>query len=244
MAPKKALPKSVAAAEELGLKPMTSFFDAAAVRGRPKLKKSNAGRPSAVEKALPPAPAAAKQAAATAAPATAAPAPQKYKQKRKSWSKGPGLEEMSAAVAAWGLEVAKPKKDRVSMTRFAAQRQIPLTVLQTHVTSNDEKRIKVGDGPGKKPLISDDIQKVIVDCLVRRDRGNQGLDVTGSLDLLEEVAPHLTRKKLESSWRRTVRPKYSERLTKPTAAQVTTTKRTAITPAQQWRWHKVHQGER
>ena len=75
MAPKKALPKSVAAAEELCLKPMTSFFDAAAVRGRPKLKKSNAGRPSAVEKALPPAPAAAKQAAATAAPATAAPPP-------------------------------------------------------------------------------------------------------------------------------------------------------------------------
>ena len=97
MAPKKALPKSLAAAEELGLQPLTSYFGAAVVRGRPKLKKSNAGRPSAVEKALPPAPAAAKQAAATAAPA-----PQKVKQKRKSWSKGPGLEEMRAAVAAWG----------------------------------------------------------------------------------------------------------------------------------------------
>jgi hypothetical protein len=119
-----------------------------------------------------------------------------------------------------------------------------LTVLQTHVTSNDEKRIEVGDGPGKKPLISEDIQKVIVDCLIRRDRGNQGLDVTGSLDLLEEVAPQHTRKMLERSWRRTVRPRYSGRLTKPTAAQVTTTKRTAVTPAQQWRWHKVNEGER
>ena len=138
-----------------------------------------------MEKALPPAPAAAKPAAAAAA----APAPKKDKKKRKSWSKGPGLEELSAAVTAWGLEVAKPQKDRVSMTWFATQRQIPLTVLQTHVTSNDEKRIKVGDGPGKKPLISEDIQRVVVDCLVRRDRGNQGLGVTGSLDLLEEVAP-------------------------------------------------------
>ena len=239
MAPKKALPKSLAAAEEQGLQPLTSYFGAAVVRGRPKLKKSNAGRPSAVETAFPPAPAAAKQVAATAAPA-----PQKVKQKRKSWSKGPGLEEMRAAVAAWGLEVAKPKKDRVSMTWFATQRQIPLTVLQTHVTSNEEKRIKVGDARDKKPLISADTQKVSVDCLVRRDRGNQGLNVTGSLDLLEEVAPHLTRKKLESSWRRTVRPKYYKRLTKPTAAQVTTTKRTAVTPAQQWRWHKAHQGER
>ena len=125
------------------MKPRTIFFSAAVVRGRPKLKKPNAGRPSAVEKALPPATAAAKQGAAAAAPA-----PKKDKQKRKSWSKGPGLEEMSAAVAAWGLEVTKPKKDRVSMTWFATQRQIPLTVLQTHVTSNDEKRIEVGDDPG------------------------------------------------------------------------------------------------
>jgi hypothetical protein len=122
------------------------------VRGRPKLKKSNSGLTSAVEKALPPATAAAKQGAAAAAPA-----PKEDKQKRKGWSKGPGLEEMSAAVAAWGLEVTKPKKDRVSMTWFATQRQIPLAVLQTHVTSNDEKRIEVGDGPGKKPLISEDI---------------------------------------------------------------------------------------
>ena len=70
MAPKKALPKSLAAAEEQGLQPLTSYFGAAVVRGRPKLKKSNAGRPSAVEKALPPAPAAAKQAAATADPSS------------------------------------------------------------------------------------------------------------------------------------------------------------------------------
>jgi hypothetical protein len=28
-------------------------------------------------------------------------------------------------------------------------------------------------------------------------------------------------------------------MTDPFAVQATTTKRTAITPAQQWRWHKV-----
>jgi hypothetical protein len=28
-------------------------------------------------------------------------------------------------------------------------------------------------------------------------------------------------------------------MTDPVAAQATTTKRTAITPAQYWRWHKV-----
>ena len=57
-------------------------------------------------------------------------------------------------------------------------------VLQTHVASSGEKHIKAGNDPGKKPLISEDTQKAFVDCLIRRDRGKQGLDVTGPLDLL------------------------------------------------------------
>ena len=90
------------------MKPMTIFCCAAAVRSRPELKKPNVGRPSAAEKALTPAPAAAKQAV------VAAPVRKKDKQKRKSWSKGPGLGEISAAMAAWRLEIAKPKKGRVA----------------------------------------------------------------------------------------------------------------------------------
>ena len=42
--------------------------------------------------------------------------------------------------------------------------------MQTHVTSNDEKRIKVGDDPSKKPLATEDTQEAIVDCLIWRGR--------------------------------------------------------------------------
>jgi hypothetical protein len=47
------------------------------------------------------------------------------------------------------------------------------------VTSNDEKRIKIGGDPGKKPLISEDVQRATVGRLIRRDRGKKSLDVTG-----------------------------------------------------------------
>jgi hypothetical protein len=51
--------------------------------------------------------------------------------------------------------------------------------------------------------------------------------------------PEYSRKQLDQAFRRTVRPQRSERMTDPFAVQATTTERTAITPAQQWRWHKV-----
>jgi hypothetical protein len=53
-----------------------------------------------------------------------------------------------------------------------------------------------------------------------------------AVDILEQIAPEYSRKQLDQASRRTVRPQYSERTTDPFAVQATTTKRTAITPAQ------------
>jgi hypothetical protein len=53
------------------------------------------------------------------------------------------------------------------------------------------------------------------------------------------MCPKYSRKQLDKAFRRTLRPQYNERMTNPVAVHATTTKRTAITPAQQWRWHKV-----
>jgi sRNA-binding protein len=58
-------------------------------------------------------------------------------------------------------------------------------------------------------------------------------------DILEQMCPEYSRKQLDQAFLRTVRPQYSERMTDPFAVQATTTKQTAKTPAQQWRWHKV-----
>ena len=60
-----------------------------------------------------------------------------------------------------------------------------------------------------------------------------------AVDILEQMFPEYLRKQLDQAFRRTVRPQYSESMTDPFAVLPTTTMRTAITPAQQWRWHKV-----
>jgi hypothetical protein len=116
---------------------------------------------------------------------------------------------------------------------------IPFTTLQTHITPNDSKRIKLGSGVGRKPILDDQREAIIVDVLIRKDRANEGASVGEAVDILEQMFPEYLRKQLDQAFRRTVRPQYSESMTDPFAVQATTTKRTAITPAQQWRWHKV-----
>ena len=232
MPPFKALPKSEAAAKQQGLAPMTNFFGPKTLPGRPKKKPSNAGR-RAVHKDS--APAAAAATAATEAP-TKKP---KVKATRQSWSKGEGLKRMSDALATWEEEQAKPEKDRMSLRLLAEKEKIPYATLQQHLTGNAGKRVKLGDGVGPKPLLSSKSQEVIVDALVRKDRANEGLSVAGALDIIEEIHPELKRKQIDQAFRRTLRPAFRLRLTKPVAVQATTTKWTAITVQQHWRWHQA-----
>ena len=239
MPPFKRLPKSQVAATEQGLAPMTQFFKPKIKPGRPSKTSSKAWR-KAAPKDPAAAPAAKRPAAAPAAASAEQPKAKKQKVvSRQNWSTGDGLKRLTEAVATWELEAAKPEKDRMSVHRFAEVNGIPYTTFQTHITSVIGKRIKLGSGVGKKPLLDSQSKDIIVDVLVRKDRVNRGVGVTGTLDLLEEMHPDLTRKQLDQAFRRTVRPAFSERLTKPVVAQATTTKRTAITVPQQWRWHKV-----
>ena len=112
--------------------------------------KKSPGRPAkktpksghpAAEKA--PAPAAAQEAAAVK------PKAKKPKATRTSYSKGEGLMKMTNAEV----------------------HGIPFTTLKTHITPNDSKRIKLGSGVGRKPILG------IVDVLIRKDRANEGASV-------------------------------------------------------------------
>ena len=130
MAPFKAPPKTVGDAKKKGLVPMADFFGQTVKRGRPQKAESKAERLATKE--VPP---------TTALPQALlkpAPAP-KIKMPRRSWSKGDGLEIMTAAVAAWGEELKKPEADQISMTFFAEQRGIPFSTLQERVTPSNSK---------------------------------------------------------------------------------------------------------
>ena len=232
MAPKKQLPKNEAAAKELGLTPMTCFFNVKKKKGRPVKKVSNAGRPAS-------------EVSSTTATATAAPPPpeqpkqQKVRLARQNWAKGENLKLMREAAKDWELECAKPEKERMSLRRFADTKKVPYQTFQKNTTENEAKRVKVGDGPGRKPLMSRSEQEVIVDVLRLKDRANDGVTVGGAVDILETMRPDLTRAQLDQCLRRTVRRGHAKCLTNPVAAQATTTKRTQINVHQQWRWHMV-----
>jgi hypothetical protein len=225
----------VAAAKDAGLSLMSRFFSPKVAPGRPPKKASKAGRPRTEKDLAPPAAAA----AAATVPAEAEPKEKKVRTTRQNWAKGDGLKRMSDALSTWEEELAKSEDSRMSARGLAEKTGIPYATLQQHITKNDEKRIKLGDGVGRKPLLSTTSQEVIVDVLIRKDRANEGVGIAGAVDILEEMHPELKRGQIERSFRRTVRPANSFRLTQPVAVQATTTKRTAITVTQQWRWHKV-----
>jgi hypothetical protein len=109
--------------------------------------KKSPGRPAkktpksghpAAEKA--PAPAAAQEAAAVT------PKAKKPKATRTSYSKGEGLMKITNAEV----------------------HDIPFTALQTHITPNDSKRIKLGSGVGRKPVLDDQREAIIFDMLSAR----------------------------------------------------------------------------
>jgi hypothetical protein len=209
---------------------MTPFFSAKKSPGRPAKKTPKSLRPAA-EKAS--APAAAQEAAAVK------PNAKKPKATRTSYSKGESLIKMTSAIAAWKVEQLKTPEARMRMHLFAEVHDIPFTTLQTYITLNDSKRIKLGSGVSRKLILDDQREAIIVDVLIRKDRANEGASVGEAAGILEKMFPEYSRKQLDQAFRRTVRPQYSKRMKNPVAAEATTTKRTAIAPSQQWRWLKV-----
>ena len=101
------------------------------------------------------------------------------------------------------------------------------------------KRKLLGISVGKQPLYNVEEQQFGVDVIRRHDRGNDGLNKRQCIDKLHDMRPDLTRKSVTNAFDRTIRPQHKEVLTGIVKANPTTVKRTAITVAQQWRWHSA-----
>jgi len=131
------------------------------------------------------------------------------KARRMSYAKGEGLKKMSDALAAWDLELQKPKESRKSIHAFARERNIPFTTLQMHITTDESKRIKLGNGVGRKCIIGTEQQGMIVDMFAHKERRNEVVNFSEALDVLEQMCPESSRKQLDQSLRRTVLAKVS-----------------------------------
>ena len=231
---------------------ITSFFTPPPKPGRPAgLPIKKRGRPAAAvtsmpkipEKSVPlhaqPLPGAppkslGKRAAATMVGATL---------KRTNWGKGDALERMSKAVSDWEAKagpILDAYKDLhlsdMPLIEYAQSVQIPYETLQKYVTTNGKRR-ELGKSVGAKPLFDKDLQGWAVDVIRRYDRGNDGKNKRECIDILHDLKPGLSRKAVQQTFDRTVRPQHKKELTGIVKANCTTVKRTAITVPQQHRWH-------
>jgi hypothetical protein len=235
---KKALATPSGAVED-GCQLMTAFFEAQRKRGRQKTREGDAepskrGRPvlAVVE-----------EDEATLAPPLLPRPPQKPKRvksaaKRVNWSKGEHLVKLTAAVKEWDAKSERCSK-ATTATHFAGLVGIPIGTLKNYIQADKAKRQKLGSGVGNKSLVTTEESGFLVDVIHRHDRGNKGMSNSDALDALTDLKPDLTRAQARNCFANTIRPAHKEVMTGIVRAQKTTTKRTAITVTQQWRWHSL-----
>ena len=210
-------------------------------RGRPSLPFKKRGRkPEVQPRAVSPEMSFAQVVVGVAAAPAAAPAPV-AKRKRTNWSKGEPFERLTTAVNNWLNKTGALLTEDPDMSKliYARRVMIPYDTLYAYLHPNVALRRPLGSKAGKPSLVHVDAQQFCVDVLVRRDRGNDGLNNREAVDLVHDLAPELTRNQARDVFRKTIRPSNKDTLTNIVKAQASTTKRSGITVPQQFRWHKV-----
>eukprot|EP00966_Prymnesium_polylepis_P331768 7387342-Prymnesium_polylepis.1 len=161
---------------------------------------------------------------------------------RVNYSIGKPLQQLTTAVDDWlnkkGTFLAE---ESMTLARFCAIVDIPMPTFKKYVCKDEAKRQMVGCGVGGAhgtgTMLLPDTEQFVVDVLRRRDRANDGLGRRGGIQLVQDLQPELTAQQAASQFDRNVRAKHKEVLTGIVKAEATTTKRSAITVAQQYRWH-------
>eukprot|EP00966_Prymnesium_polylepis_P155365 3588403-Prymnesium_polylepis.1 len=86
-------------------------------------------------------------------------------------------------------------------------------------------------------MLLPDTANFVVDVMRRRDRGNEGMSRRDGIQMVQDLQPELNSKQAAHQFDRQVRGKHKEELTGIVKAEATTTKRSAVTVDQQFRWH-------
>jgi hypothetical protein len=161
-----------------------------------------------------------------------------YKQKRTKWSDGDARIKMEQATLDWENKTGQCTKD-MSFKTFARTMGISRKTLWMHVHPDPNQRVSIGSAGGRQSLVKQNAQQFVVDVIRRHDRGNDGLSSREAVDVVREIAPHLTLKQATDTLRKTIRPNFGDSITNIVKAQPTTSMRTHINIDQQWRWHQV-----
>ena len=165
---------------------------------------------------------------------------------RTNWRVGENKVKMTKAINDW-FQKTTPAVDcngeEVTLKQFSVIVDIPYKTLVSYTKADATKRRRTGAMVGPKLTLSCAERKFMIDVLRRADRGNEGFDRREAIDTLQELmidrGPPSREQCSKILSRHILNHPDSDGLLKKkiVVAQGTTTKRTAITFEQQWRWH-------
>ena len=160
---------------------------------------------------------------------------------RVNWSQGEDAKRLQAAVADWDHKSGEwlSLTPSMSLHMYARCVGISKTVLHKYTHPDPERRQQLGSHAGNPTLVNAEVQQFAVQVLCRRDRGNEALSNRDAAELLHDLVPTLKLEQVQNCLRQTVRPRFASVLTNIVKAQASTSKRSQVTVAQQYRWHQV-----
>ena len=173
--------------------------------------------------------------------------PKVNKVARVYYSKGEALTKLKQAVHDWdsksgmylqldGLQTGL--KNDAKLERFARLVGIPYNTFRKYACPDMDKRREIGSAVGRPAVLDTKADEFIIDVVRRKDRANEGINRGEMAQLVQDLNPNLSvRSSLSKADR--LRKQHASVLTGTVSAQASTTKRTAITVEQQYRWHEV-----
>ena len=185
----------------------------------------------------------------TAAAVLPPPPPSNAKKTRINWGKpGPDRDKMERAIDHWlneGEDRFDFNGERIDdYVVYANYCDIPVNSLYRYIHPDASKRHKLGDGSrGKDKLLTDEEVRFVGQVLARQDRANDPYGRKQAKDIIMDVAEKELKPKAASQilTRRVIPMNASEGILKSNLQkpQATTSDRTNINIAQQYRWHRL-----
>ena len=162
---------------------------------------------------------------------------------RTNWSKGENAKILAKAVGDW-LEkkgdAVDANGESVQLKPYSVIVGIPYRTLVSYTKEDPSKRRQLGAATGPSPILDTSDTKFMSDVLRRADRGNEGMSRAEAINTIQELVPGVSKQTgsrlLTNHILRNVDNKGLLK-SNLVVAQATTTKRSAITLQQQWRWH-------
>ena len=166
---------------------------------------------------------------------------------RINWGRSPHREILMDALDAWNdktdLKFDENGEEILDYKIFANRMQIPPPTFYAYIHPDDNKRRKLGDGErGKKKLLSEDDVKLAGEVLARQDRANDGYTPQEAKAMIGTLNPNITeRAAAQQLYRRIMPVNFAAGILKRKTVklQATTSDRTNINAAQQWRFHTL-----